>query len=156
MNLDDLLESLPEPQKAELVVAPPGKLTVKDQDEAIRSLEAQLYQETIEVVRDANRFREIDVIQVDDEKIPKGWVEEVGLEKARERYRTAVAGAMSAKEAPFALKMAATTAAGLAKARAVSSQGPRQMNATFIQINGDPRVDQTAVRFQYPRREVEE
>lgn len=154
MKLDELLESLPIIPHGERQLAPLEP--AKSQDELIQSVETLLYQESMEVVRDANRFREIDAIPVDDMKIPVEWVQEVGLEKARQRYRTALAGAMNAKEAPFALKMAATTAAGMARARAVSQSGPRSMNATFIQINADSRVDPTAPKFVYERKEVDE
>lgn len=119
--------------------------------ELIKQLENELLAESLSIVADANAAREINVIQVNDKDIPPAWVQKLGLERARAKYRTAFAASMSSKEAPVYLKMARDTSVGIIKARATESAGPRVMNATLIQINPDPRVTPGVQPREYPR-----
>lgn len=155
MHFEDLLEeaSVEVVPSAPLVKSETHSQALARQD-ALKNIEEELLVASLTTMRDVDRFKEIPIIPVDDCAIPKHWIEECGLDKARERYRVAYAGNMSAKDAPVALKIDMAMAVGIVKARAMSEAGPRVMNATLIQINPDPRTDPTVQVRQYPRKEI--
>lgn len=151
------LERLPRRprKKPEASLAPPSASALaRKKQEELKNIEEDLFRGTMGVLRDVTNFTA--VMEVDDEKIPGDWVREFGLEEARRRYKGALAGAMSSKDAPVGVKVAMATAIGISKARAMEKGGAPIMNATFIQINNDPRVDPDAVVRVYPRKLLDE
>lgn len=129
----DWLDDLPEEvHAAEVVVVPASPVqrsARENRDEYFRSVEDELLTETIAVVRDTLRFREIDP---DEEGIPDEWVKEAGLIEATKRKRVASAAWMSAKEAPVGIAVAKSVMIGITRARATEKSGPRSLNVQTV------------------------
>jgi hypothetical protein len=110
-----------------------AKLT-KRKKEMFEIIEDRLYANSVGVLEGVTAFAELDPVPLPKEdpkssqqyafQMPEGWVERFGKEHAAVRFRLAKAGWMNQSEAPVALKLAAMTVTGIARARAVSRVMP--------------------------------
>lgn len=122
-----------EVQRKELTLASQRALQRQEaQASRIREIEDELLGESLSILQDSLRFKEIGP---DSKEPPVAWVEELGPQKAMERFRVAMAAWMSAKEAPVALSIAKSLAVGIVKARATEKGGARTLNMTMVQMN---------------------
>ncbi len=134
-------------------VVPRGKkreLTVEQRRErTLQNLEAEIFQESMQIVLESFKFREIDAPLKDengnayfaDPDPPRHWVEELeakhpghGLELAQQRLRCAQAGHMSKKDSPVAVQVAQAIAIGISRSRASLNAGPKTLNVQVVQM----------------------
>lgn len=101
-------------------------------EQTMKSLEAELFLESMQIVSDMNKFREIDPGQ---EEPPEAWTAELGYKAAKERLRSANAGWMSKKEAPIAVQVAQAVVIGISRSRATEKTGPRTLNVQVVQMS---------------------
>lgn len=104
----------------------------QQREQTLKSLEAELFLESMQIVSDMNKFREIDPGQAEP---PESWVEEMGYKAAKERLRSANAGWMSKKDAPIAVQVAQAVVIGISRSRATEKQGPKTLNVQVVQMS---------------------
>lgn len=121
------------------VASPPAqvvsrrKLTVEQQrEQTLKSLEAELFLESMQIVADSFKFREI---APDQQEPPPEWVQEMGHKKAMERLRSAQAGWMSKKDSPVAVQVAQAVVIGISRSRATEKAGPKNLNVQVVQMS---------------------
>lgn len=117
----------------------------------LKTIEADLLRNSMEVVGDSLRFREIDPGQIDP---PSEWVEELesahpgkGLELANQRLRCANAGWMNKKDSPVAVQVAQALAIGIIRSRSAEKSGPRTLNVQVVQMSA-PLPDFPRLRLE--------
>lgn len=109
------------------------KLSVEQQrEQTLKSLEADLFLESMQIVADSFKFREIAPGQNEP---PESWVAELGYQKAMERLRSAQAGWMSKKDSPVAVQVAQAVVIGISRSRASEKAGPRTLNVQVVQMS---------------------
>lgn len=150
-DLDWLTEEAPVEAKAELVRSPTGRVLSKAEQvsEELRGMEDRMLKASLSVVGGAIDFTHLDP---SDPKMPEGWVEELGFEEATLRHRAALAGLMSAKEAPVGIKLAAQMVTGIVKARSSENAGMRDLNIGTVVFMGKTE----GTPEEYVELEVEE
>lgn len=94
-----------------------------------RGLEDRILKQSLETVDDSLKWAEID--RGTDEP-PQAWIDELGLERAKQRLRVAKAAWMNAKEAPVGLGMARNTATAIMKVRAAVKIGTPTLNIQLV------------------------
>lgn len=147
LDLTDL--ELPEPPVVEgELVERPAQAIAKTQARRLRSLEDDLLLEATETIQGAGHFYKISEEDIKSDTPPAAWVNELGEERARERFRLAKYALMSAKDAPVGLKMALQVHSSIVKARATEKAGSRVMNVQLV------RMPEAIV--EYPELEVGE
>ncbi len=119
-------------------------------EQTMKSLEAELFLESMQVVTESLKFREIDAPLKDENgneyfaqnQPPAHWVEELeerfpgrGVEMAEQRLRCAQAGWMSKKNSPVAVQVAQAVAIGISRSRASEKAGPRTLNVQVVQMS---------------------
>jgi hypothetical protein len=105
---------------AEVVGDHPIEATEDEPVDRLKAAEDDVYQRNLRIVNDAARFAEIPYdAEATEDEVPQEWVDELGLQGALVRMRTAIGAQRGAKTAPFGLGMAVKVVTGLAKARAV-------------------------------------
>ncbi len=133
------------------------EISVEEKRERVlKNLESDLLRQSMEVVSDTMRFREVAPPLVDpesgetlwvDNDLPAEWVRELGEEKARERLRVARAGWMDKKTAPIGVQVAQVLAVGIIRSRATEKAGPRTLNVQVVQMSAPlptfPELDLT-------------
>lgn len=133
-------------QPAQVIKRPKRQaLTVAEERErALKSIESELLRDSMEVVVDSLRFREITPGQ---EEPPPAWIREVGEKRAIQRLRVANAGWMNKKEAPIAVQLAQVVAVGIIRSRATEKAGPKTLNVQMVQMSAPlpkfPELDVT-------------
>lgn len=122
----------------------------REQRDKLIGLRDELLAESMGVVRDAMRFRDI------DEHLPKDadpnfqrLEEDLGTLDAERAYRVAKSAWRNNSEAPAALKLAAAIAVGILKANAAEKGAAPQLNIGKVIINA-------AAVPQFEEREVVE
>lgn len=133
------------PQPAQVIKRKKDKVSVaEERDRALKNIESELLRDSMEVVVDSLRFREIKPGQ---EEPPPQWVREVGYKRAIERLRVANAGWMSKKDAPIAVQLAQVVAIGIIRSRATEKAGPKTLNVAMVQMSAPlptfPELDVT-------------
>ena len=113
-----------------------GRRTKKENIAILERLEDELMQETMTIVRDAMRFKEIDA---SDENIPQEWIDEVGLDGAKERMRVAAAAWLPSKEAPAGMKMAAQVMVGMLNSKKNEGADAKELNVAVQVVNAPAR-----------------
>ena len=109
------------------------KLSVEQQrEQTLRSLEADLFLESMQIVADSFKFREIEPNQKEP---PEEWVQELGYKKAKERLHSAQAGWMSKKDSPVAVQVAQAVVIGISRSRATEKSGPKTLNVQVVQMS---------------------
>lgn len=117
----------------QVVKRPKKPVSIEQQrEQTLKSLEADLFLESMQIVADSFKFREIAPGQ---ETPPEEWVEEMGYKKAMERLRSAQAGWMSKKDSPVAVQVAQAVVIGISRSRASEKQGPRTLNVQVVQMS---------------------
>lgn len=106
---------------------------------ALKTIEEELFESSMIIMRDSNRFVEIDAGQTEP---PQQWVNELegdfpgrGLEMAMRRLRAANAGWMTKKDAPVAVQVAAALVVGIGRSRSAEKAGPRTLNVQLVQVS---------------------
>lgn len=118
---------------AQVVKRPKKPISIEQQrEQTLKSLEADLFLESMQIVSDSFKFREIDPGQ---QEPPEAWVRDLGHEKAMERLRSAQAGWMSKKDSPVAVQVAQAVVIGISRSRASEKQGPRTLNVQVVQMS---------------------
>ena len=132
------------------VLAPKDPLQRKrDQRDKLVGLRDELLTESMGVMRDAMRFRDIDPLLNKETDPNYARLEaELGPVDAERAYRIAQASWRPNAEAPAALKLAAAVAIGILKANASEKGAAPALNIGKVIINA-------AAIPQFPEREVE-
>lgn len=133
------------PQPTQVISRKKSKLSIAEQrEQTIKNIESELLRDSMEVVNDTLRFREITPGQ---DEPPPAWVREVGQKRAVERLRVANAGWMSKKDAPIAVQLAQVVAVGIIRSRATEKAGPKTFNVAMVQMSAPlptfPELDVT-------------
>lgn len=126
----------------------PVKVVVPETTKWLQKAQKELYKKSSEVIEDALSFRDLDPSLKEP---PPEWIEKLGTAKAWRKFRVAMAGWMSAKEAPVGFKIAKDVFVGISKAMAVSDTGPKQLNMTAVQVNFGPAQEFPKVRIEKDR-----
>lgn len=106
------------------------------QQERLKTIEDNLYENSLAVVNGACEFAELDIDNID--AVPQKWIDEMGLEKAKRRHRLAKVGWMRSSDAPVAINTATKIVVGIVRARATEKAGPRQLNLNMITMTIPP------------------
>lgn len=126
-------------QKFSLVKRPssgPARTLAKEnRNEQIELAEQELYEQNLNLLRDASHFADTDP---SDQAVPREWVRQLGAEGAAKRARMCRAAWLPSKEAPSGLTIAKYVVGSFAKARA-DGKRPASLNVTLIQMVGPPR-----------------
>lgn len=109
----------------------PRGASVAIQNAELASMQDELLVRSLNVVEGAMAFAEIEPTDSDP---PAEWIEQLGEEKARIKFRIARAAWMAAKDAPVGIKVASALAVGIIKAKATEKAGPKQLNIAFVQM----------------------
>lgn len=148
----------PFPPQTQVINRPKRReISVEEKRERVlKNLESDLLRQSMEVVSDTMRFREVAPPTVDpesgatlwdDDSVPEEWVRELGQEKAEERLRVARAGWMDKKTAPIGVQVAQVLAVGIIRSRATEKAGPRTLNVQVVQMSAPlpqfPELDLT-------------
>jgi hypothetical protein len=124
------------------VVRVPKAEVRRHRSEGLAELQAELFDECMEVVSWHLKFKEISPAQ---EELPEGWAEQYGS-RAQAVFRAAKAGWMPSNDAPVALKNATAIILGLIKARS-EVDAPRMLNVQLVTMNfaDDPEPEMEVV-----------
>jgi len=152
LDLDDLdelvaragmpvLEGELEPQR---IVKPEHVSAALLKAEQLASIRDEIQIESGNIVRDGLCFAKI---QADAEGPSREWIEELGPDRAWERFRLAKYNLMSASEAPVGTKLALQVYTGIIRAQATEKGAPVRLNVERVILNVNPRI--------YPELEVE-
>ncbi len=146
--LDDLPEELPV-LVGELVlkgesVSERVKTLAEQKETELQAIENDLYRDSITLMRDGLKFADIEPDQTEP---PPAWVEELGMDGALKKLRTAKYNLMAASAAPVGIKVAAQIFTGITKARATERAAPRSLNIA--------KVYMTVPAREYPEQESE-
>lgn len=122
------------PESGSLGVVTPSSQALSAQHEKLAGIEDDILRTSMETVQDAMFWQ--DVFPVGESEAPAGppqqWVDELGEERARRRFRVAMAACMNAKDAPVGLGMARATFMGITKVRAASKVGSPTLAIQFV------------------------
>lgn len=136
-------------EKPVLVPAKDPLQKKREMRDKLVGLRDELLTESMGVVRDAMRFREVDpLLQEDSDPNFKRMERELGREDAERAYRIAKAAWLPNNEAPAGLKLAAIIAIGILKANAAEKGAAPALNIGKVIINA-------AAIPQFEEREVE-
>lgn len=123
----------------------------QQQEELIQSVQDQLFSESLAVVNDTMKFREVDPTISDVTLQPnyQKWIDENGGDerKVADMFRVALAGWLGAKEAPTAVKYATAIAVGIIKSKATEKAGHKTLNVGKVYVNVPAR--------EYPTLRIE-
>lgn len=130
---DEIPDWLPDDEEPKetgsaLVEAPTGRTLSKAEQVSteLRGMEDTTLRASLLAVGGAIDFIHLD--PADPAKVPPEWIEELGPKEATLRHRAAMAGMMSAKEAPVGLKLAAQMVTGIVKARSAEQANTGGLN----------------------------
>jgi hypothetical protein len=108
----------------------------REQRDKLMGLRSELLAESLGVIRDAMRFRDIDpkLEQKDD---PAFWTmeDELGPDDAKRAYRVAKYALATAADAPIGLKLATNIAVGIMKADAAEKGAAPILNVGRVIVN---------------------
>lgn len=99
--------------------------------EKMRSMEDELLQTNMTIMRDMSCFRDI---TPDMTQPPPEWIEELGIEEATKRLSVARAAWLPPKEAPVGLAVSKAVTLGIIRARAAEKAGPRTLNVALVHM----------------------
>lgn len=101
-------------------------------ERALQKIENEVVSEAYEILRDAGGWADIDP---DNPECPPAWIEEMGAERAKRKFRVSRATWLSPKNAPVGLMLAKSIMTGAMKARAMQDQGPKSLNINLVSIS---------------------
>jgi hypothetical protein len=103
-------------------------------EEEVRGIEDRLLEKSAAILSDSLRYYEV---TEDQKKPPLEWVEELGKDGAQERMRIARYAQKSTRNSPIGTHLARDVFLGIINVRAKRQEAeqPRELNATFTQIN---------------------
>ena len=113
--------------------AVPDPKLARSREEFITNIEHQVHKEAAGIVSDALHFADIDP---DDDDPPQAWIDELGVEGARKRLRTAKYALQTPKEAPIGLRIAKDTMVGMSKAKAGKKGPSHVLNMLVVKMTG--------------------
>lgn len=102
----------------------------REAEENLRDIENQILADSLVVVRDAIDFHSI---EADEKAVPAEWVEELGEERAKRKFRVAKGAWMSTKDAPNGILVAMKMASAIVSARSAEKAAPKALSITWIQ-----------------------
>lgn len=108
------------------------------QRDKLMGMRDELLAESLGVIRDAMRFRDIDLEKFPErENDPAFWTmeDELGPEDAKRAYRVAKYALATAADAPIGLKLATNIAVGIMKANAAEKSTAPVLNVGKVIIN---------------------
>lgn len=144
-------EDSKEPVHTSILVAPADPLARKRaQRDRLLGMKDELLQESLGVIRDSMRFRDIDPeLKRDVDPAFERMEKELGQEEAQRAYRVAKYALSTAADAPIGLKLAVNVAVGIMKANAAEKGVAPILNVGKVIIN------QAAIP-QFEEREVKD
>jgi hypothetical protein len=103
-------------------------------EDEVRGIEDRLLEKSAAILGDSLRYYEI---TEDQKKPPLDWVEELGQDGAQARLRIAHYAQKSTRNSPIGTHLARDVFLGIINVRAKRQEAeqPRELNATFTQIN---------------------
>lgn len=120
-------KALAKTHKAEIIE------TKEETFERLARIEEALRADSFELVHDVMQFADI---APDEPDIPPDWITQYGFPTALKKFRLAKAGWLGAKEAPVAIKVAASICGNIIKARATEIT-KQPLNMTLVQVNAN-------------------
>jgi len=136
------------------VLAAPGSSAIdrkRDQHEQLVGLRDELFRESMGVLRDAMRFRDIDPsLQRELDPAFEAMEKELGQSGAQRAHRVAVLASLPSGDAPIGLKLAANVAVGIMKANATEKGGSRILNVSkvILSANALPEFEEREVESE--------
>ena len=119
------------------------------QRDKLVGLRDELFQESLGVLRDAMRFRDIDPsLKRDLDPAFEQMEKELGTQAAESAYRMALLAYTPSADAPIGLKLAANIAVGIMKANAAEKGNTQVLNVSKVVLNAGAIP-------QFEEREVE-
>lgn len=110
----------------------------REQEEMLAGIKNRLFAESMQVIGDTLRARDVDVtLQRDLDPAFERMVDDLGEEEAQKAYRVAVAGWNTAADAPVFVKVATNIAVGIMKANAAEKGGPKVLNVGKVMVVAD-------------------
>lgn len=108
----------------------------REQRDKLIGLRDELLQESLGVIRDSMRFRDIDPeLERDLDPAFEAMEAELGPQEAQRAYRVAKYSLATAAEAPIGLKLATNIAVGIMKANAAEKGAAPILNVSKVVIN---------------------
>jgi hypothetical protein len=126
------------------IVNAPSALRRDEKYERLQQMQDELLERSTTVLEGSMRFAEIESTAA---TVPQAWIDELGPEAAKVRFRLAKAGWLGAKEAPIGIRVAGQVAVGILRAKAAADQAPRILNVKLMQW--------TAPLPQFPEQDIE-
>lgn len=120
----------------------------RDHREQLVTLRDELYQESMGVLRDAMRFRDVDPALKELDPAIDAMEEELGQAEGQRAYRVALLANLPSADAPIGLKLAANVAIGIMKANATEKGGNHVLNVAKVILSSSSLP-------QFEEREVE-
>lgn len=153
-----MADSEPAPPVTELLPPRPfvkGPVTLAKESSAalerMREIEAEIFQESADMMRDILRFADWPASDPDkQEQLVMRWTNDprIGPERAERMKNLCQAAWMGKKEAPIGLAIAQAVYVGGVKARALAESAPKVLNVQ--------RIEFAAPKTEYPEMEVKE
>jgi hypothetical protein len=140
-DLPDVLEGTLETKAIEVTEKRSPALVAREE---IARLEDKILQEASTAVLDGLMYAKL---PVDAEAPLPEWIEELGKEKAWDRFRAARFNQMNNKEAPVGTKHAVLVHTGITRARAAEKGRPVSLNVGKVYL--------TLPAQQFPEQEIE-
>jgi hypothetical protein len=147
-------DDIPEDPPIGLLPEPPKPLKPRKASIATRRQIAQI--DKVKKIEDGLLLKSMEVVDgvldfysIDPEEDMPEWFEKKHGKDAKRKWRLAVAGNKSAKEAPVAVKVSTQVAMGIVRARATEKSGPKILNIEKVQMVTTPLMN-------YPEQEVDE
>jgi hypothetical protein len=108
----------------------------REQRDKLIGMRDELLAESLGVIRDSMRFRDIDPeLNRDDDPAFWGMQDELGPDDAKRAYRVAKYALATAADAPIGLKLATNIAVGIMKANAAEKGAAPTLNVGKVIIN---------------------
>ncbi len=108
----------------------------REQRDKLMGMRDELLAESLGVIRDSMRFRDIDPeLKRDDDPAFWGMQDELGPDDAKRAYRVAQYALATAADAPIGLKLATNIAVGIMKANAAEKGAAPTLNVSRVIIN---------------------
>lgn len=143
VHVPEVLPKAPTPAKSDATIESHRK-----QLEVLAGLKNEVFEQSMGVLRDHLKFRDIDPYEkMEDSKVFQALVEEHGQEEATKMYRLAEAGWRTAANAPVGIKNAMNIAIGIMKANATEKGGTRVLNVgkVFIDNSLVPQFEERTI-----------
>lgn len=142
-----LMDDFEDDEIVPVEVLPAKRTKAEERSIELRNMEDELLQQSMKVVQDTLRFRDIDPTQ---EEPPMEWRLAFGYEEAKKMHTIARAAWLPAKDAPIGLKYATQMGLGIIKARSVERAAPQNLAVQIIQMTAPPSFPEIIIPSEDP------